>query len=104
MGGVLPPPPSFTGPGSTYAEGEAKYPNMFNNGLIAVLSCEIYVGWVTFEREMYTEFIDARNRLDEETDRFSDLPKATNVAGRPASVHHAQSRGCLRIHRHPAVP
>ena len=53
---------------------------MFNNALIAVLSCEIYVGWVTFEREMYTEFIDARNRLDEETDRFSDLPKATNVA------------------------
>ena len=41
---------------------------MFYNGLIGVLSCEIYVGWVTFEREMYTEFIEARNRLDEETD------------------------------------
>ena len=68
MGGVLPPPPSFTGPGSTYAEGEAKYPNMFNNGLIAVLSCEIYVGWITFEREMYTVSVEARNRLDEETD------------------------------------
>ena len=58
------------------------------NGLIAVLSCEIYVGWVTFEREMYTEFIDARNRLDEETDRFSDLPKATNVAGQLQCTTH----------------
>ena len=67
------------------------------NGLIAVLSCEIYVGWVTFEREMYTEFIDVRNRLDEETDRFSDLPKATNVAS--ITAVHQQTKGpssCVR--------
>ena len=72
---------------------------MFYNGLIGVLSCEIYVGWVTFEREMYTEFIEARNRLDEETDLAIFLRRQMW----PASVH-AQSRGCLRIHRHPVVP
>ena len=72
---------------------------MFNNGLIAVLSCEIYVGWVTFEREMYTEFTDARNRLDEETDRFSDLPKATNVAS-ISSVLYTNKRK-VPVHRMP---
>ena len=75
---------------------------MFNNGLIGVLSCEIYVGWVTFEREMYTEFIDARNRLDEETDRFSDLPKATNVAGQlQCTTHnHAVASGFTATQSH----
>ena len=83
MGGVLPPPaPLSASAGSTYAEGEAKYPKMFNNGLIAVLSCEIYVGWITFEREMYTVSVEARNRLDEETDLAIFLRRQMWLQGR----------------------